>query len=290
MKIKLIVGLITLLPFWGNSQVTINQKRSDLLDTIYVNSNTSYLLFNHDIYNFGISNLEDFVGYAHENCLQIRAATLKPGTMASVFLTYGDSTYKQYYYAYLMYDPYQMNEFYDYRDDFHKTAASRLQKQKQIEASKEEEQNFFISELKTRANNILHMKDEMDHGFTENNLSLLCRLLRIDKEYAYIKMEFINNSAVDYDFEKVSFQYEEKFRQGFLKRKKIKYLDVWPVITPEKLLIEAYTKRSIVYVIPIYALPDHERLLITFREKDGGRQISLGISSETIANAKLLFN
>ncbi|MCT4648376.1 MAG: conjugative transposon protein TraN [Carboxylicivirga sp.] len=289
MRIILLLGIIILFSITITGQITINQKRNDLIDTIYVNDNTSYLLFNHDIYNYGVSNLNDFTALAHENCLQIRAKTLTPGKMASVFVTYGDSTYKQYHYAYLLYDPGQMNEFYDYRDDFYKTMTSKIQKKKQIERNKEDEENFFISELKTRAKNILNMKDEMDMGNTENNLSLLCRLIRIDKEYAYIKMEFINQSAVDYNFEKVSFQYEEKFRQGFLKRKKIKYLDVWPVITPEKLLIEAYTKRSIVYVIPTYGLNDHEKLLITFREQGGGRKIALGVDSEIISSSKLLF-
>lgn len=133
------------------------------------------------------------------------------------------------------------------------------------------------------------MPDELDMGNTLNNLSLLSRLIRIDKEYAYIKMEFINKSAVDYDFEKVSFQYEEKFRQGFLKKKKIKYIDVWPVITPESLRIKAYERKAIVYVIPIYGLENKECMLITFREKQGGRNIDLRLDSELINSSKQLF-
>lgn len=290
MKIKFPLILLILFGTITNAQVTLDSDmRRETIDTIYINNNTSYLLFNHDIYSFGISNINDFVGLAYENNLQIRAKTLVPGTIASVFITYGDSTYKQYKYCYLYYDPYRMNEYYDYRDDFNKYKKSRVQQKHQLNKNKEEEENFFIAELKTRANNILNMPDELDFGKTENNLSLLCRLIRIDKEYGYVKLEFINNSSIDYNFEKVSFQYEEKYRQGFLKRKKVKHIDVWPVITPEYLRINAYEKKAICYVIPIYGLENKENMLITFREKLGGRNISIQIPSEEISTSKLLF-
>ncbi len=275
-----------------NAQVILrdNESRSVTeIDTIYVNNNTSYMLFNHDIYSFGIGNTRDFIGLAYKNSLQIRAVSKQPGLVSSVFVTYGDSTYKQFKYCYLKFDPYQMREFYDFRDDFYRYRTSEVQKRELKKSMKEEEENYYIAEIKTRAKNILNMPDELDMGNTLNNLSLLCRLIRIDKEYSYIRLEFINKSAVDYDFEKVSFQYEEKFRQGFLKRKKLKYIDVWPVITPESLRINAYEKRAIVYVVPIYGLENKESMVVTFREKQGGRNIDIRLDSELINSSKQLF-
>jgi hypothetical protein len=277
--------------FTAKAQVVLtdHEARSvNEIDTIYVNDNTAYLIFNHDVYSFGIGNTEEFLGLAYKNSLQIRANHIING-LSSVFVTYGDSTYKQYKYCILKYAPGVMKEYNDYRDDFYKYRTSEVQKKELKKQMEEEEQSYYIAEIKTRAKNVLNMSDELDMGNTLNNLSLLCRLIRIDKDYAYIKFEFINQSSVDYFFEKVSFQYEEKFRQGFLKKKKLKAIDVWPVITPESLRVNAYENRSIVYVIPIYGLEEKESMVVTFREKQGGRNMEIRLESELINSSKELF-
>jgi hypothetical protein len=265
------------------------ERRGAQVDTVYVNDNTSYLLFDHDIYAFSIGNENDFAGIAYKNSFQVRARTRRPGTVSSAFVTFGDSTVTQYRYVILRYDPYRMNEFYDFRSDFYKYKVSELQREQEKKLLEEEKENFFTSQLRTRARNILSMPNEMDLGNTLNNLSLICRLIRIDNEYAYMKFEFINNSAVNYNFEKVSFQYEEKYKQGFLKRKKLRLIDVFPVIQPDYLTIPAYDNYEIVYVIPIYGLRDSETMVVTFRENMGGRNIDLRIDSDVVAKSRLLF-
>lgn len=288
-NVLLMLFFLSVIPSFGQVVLTDNESKSvTVIDTIFVNNNTSYLIFNHDIYSFGIGNTDEFAGLAYKNSLQIRANHVNTG-ISSVFVTYGDSTYKQYKYCILKYDPFVMHEFYDFRDDFYKYRTSEVQKREHKKQMQEEEENYYIAEIKTRAKNVLNMPDELDMGNTLNNLSLLCRLIRIDKDYAYIKFEFINKSSVDFFFEKVSFQYEEKFRQGFLKKKKLKGIDVWPVITPESLRINAYEKKSIVYVIPIYGLEDKESLLVTFREKQGGRNMDIRLDSELINTSKALY-
>ncbi len=265
------------------------ERRGNKVDTIYINDNTSYLLFDHDIYAFSIGNENDFVGNSYKNSFHIRARTRRPGTVSSAFLTYGDSTVTQYQYVVLQYEPYQRREFYDFRSDFYKYRISELQRAQEKKLLEEEKENFFTSQLRTRARNIQNMPNEMDLGNTLNNLSLICRLIRIDEEYAYLKFEFINNSAVNYNFEKVSFQYEEKYKQGFFKRKKYRLIDVFPVIQPDYLTIPAYENYEIVYVIPIYGLKDSETMVITFRENMGGRNIDLRIDADVVAKSRLLF-
>lgn len=274
-----------------NSQIIMREqeRRGTAVDTIYVNDNTSYVLFDHDIYAFSIGNESDFAGIAYKNSFQIRARTRRAGTVSSAFITFGDSTVTQYRYIVLRYDPYRMQEFYDFRNDFYKYRISDLQREKEKILLEEEKDDFFISQLRTRARNIQNMSNEMDLGNTLNNLSLICRLIRIDNEYAYMKFEFINNTAVNYNFEKVSFQYEEKYKQGFLKRKKLRLIDVFPVIQPDYLTIPAYKNYEIVYVIPIYGLKDSETMVVTFRENMGGRNIDIRIDSNIIAQSRLLF-
>jgi len=276
----------------SNAQVIVkeNEMRSVTNpDTILVNDNTSYLLFNHDIIAYAIGNETDFTGLAFKNALHLRAKTRMNGSISSVFVSYGDSTYLQHKYCILKYEPYQMSEFYDFRDDYYKYKISNVQKREERAKLEEEEKDYFIAEVKTRAKNIMNLPDEMDMGNTINNLSLLIRLIRIDAEYAYIKYEFINKSAIDYEFEKVSFQYEEKFKQGFLKKKKIRNIDVFPLIQPDYLRVNAYETKSIVYVIPIYGLDEKECLVTTFREKLGARNIEIRCDSEIISGSKLLF-
>lgn len=265
------------------------ERRSNQIDTIFINDNTSFLVFDHDIFSFSIGNENDFAAIAHKNSFHVRARTRRGGTISSAFISYGDSTFVQYRYVILKYDPFKMREFYDFRSDFHRYRVSDVQRRAERELQEEDKDNFFISQLRTRARNIQNMPDELSLGSTSNNLSLICRLIRIDNEYAYMKFEFINNSAINYDLEKVSFQYERRFRQGFLKRKKTQLIDVFPVIQPEHTIISAYSNYQIVYVIPIYGLQDSEAMIITFRERMGGRNIELRIDATLIAQSRLLF-
>ena len=130
-------------------------------DTIYVNDGTSYIIFNHKIYAFGLGNEKDFSAQTYENCLMIRNVTKRESTVSSVFASYGDSTYLQYYYAILTYRKNSFREFYDRRDNFNKYRISAIQRQQEKEQRTEEAEEFFISELKTRSDVIKKMPDEI---------------------------------------------------------------------------------------------------------------------------------
>jgi hypothetical protein len=262
--------------------------KANVYDTIFVNDGTSYLIFNHDIFSYTLGNETDFIAQVHENCLMIRNIA-KKDTPSSIFVSYGDTTYVQYYYAILEYAPESMREFYDFRDSYNKNITSRAQR-KEIQAmEKSEEQNYFLSELKTISQIIKEMPDEIiDLGIVEDGLSAHLRLIRTDNNYAYLKFLIGNRTAVDYEFDMVSFQYVQKYKTGLFRKKKIRYLDVFPVVVNAKTLVPAYKQEVMVYIIPIFGIRTNEELLITFRERTGNRNIAFKISNKDIMKAKVL--
>lgn len=257
-------------------------------DTIYVNNGTSYLVFNHDIYSYGIGNDEDFLGVVYKNCLQIRSINQRTAP-SSVFVNFGDSTYRQYYYAVLVYRPNQTKEFYDFRNEYYKKRESAVQENEEKEREKERNENMFLNELQTRANVLKTMPDEIFNiGVKETNVSASLRAIYTDKQYAYFKILLENETAVDYELDMVSFQYMSKYKMGFLRAKKIKLTDVFPVAKNDKKVISAYTKEYLTYVVPVYGIKSNEKMLITIREKYGNRVIPIILDNKIITRAKNL--
>jgi hypothetical protein len=291
--ILLLITFITLIPVTSSfAQVWVEDgsimSKSHSHDTIFVNNGTSYIIFNHDIFAYTLGNEIDFTARAHENCLMIRSVS-KKDTPSSIFVSYGDSTYVQYYYAILKYAPDGMQEFYDFRDSYNKNITSRAQRKEIQAVEKSEERNYFLSELKTISQIVKEMPDEIyDLGVAENGLSAHLRLIRTDNNYAYLKFVVDNSTAVDYEFDMVSFQYVQKYKTGLFRKKKVRYLDVFPVVINAKTLVPAYKPEIMVYIIPIFGIRAKEELLITFRERAGARNIAFTISNRDIMKAKVL--
>jgi hypothetical protein len=270
---------------------TARAQDGEAYDTIYVNDGTSYIIFNHKIYAFGLGNEKDFSAQAYENSLMIRSVAKRDGTVSSVFTSYGDSTYLQYYYAILVYQKNSFKEFYDKRDNFNKRRISAVQRQLERELRAEEEEEFFISELKTRSDVIKKMKDEIyDFGVQEDGIGAYLRLIRTDDSYAYLKFVVENSTSVGYDFEHISFQYVQRYKQGFWRRKKEKFTDVFAVVMNSKLTVAARSKEPMVYIIPTFGIRRDERLVVTFREQRGGRKLVFEVDNDAIMSSKLLMS
>jgi hypothetical protein len=260
-------------------------------DTIYVNDGTSYLIFNHKIYAFGLGNETDFSAQTYENSLMIRSAAKRDGVVSSVFVSYGDSTYLQYYYAFLVYRKSSFREFYDKRDGFNRRRISAIQRQQEREQRAEEAEEFFISELKTRSDAIKKMRDEIyDYGIQDDGIGAYLRLIRTDNNYAYLKFVVENSTSVGYDFEHISFQYVQRYKQGFWRRKKEKFTDVFAVVMNSKLTVAAKSIEPMVYIIPTFGIRRDERLVVTFREQRGGRKLVFEVDNEAIMKSKLLID
>jgi hypothetical protein len=276
----------------GKAQVYVREVQEKTEhDVISVNNATSYLLFNHDIYAFGLGDEEKFSGVAYKNSLQIRSRTRREGDRSSVFVVFGDSTYRQYYYAFVEYDENSMNEYYDMRDEFYRGLGSRNTKRLKEYYEKQETENVFLAELKTRSMLLKSFPDDIFNlGTTENHLDLHLRLIRTDNNYAYLKLLFRNNSAVDYNFEKVSFQYVQQFRMGLFKKKNERNVEVYPVVINAPEGVSAYSEEVLVYIIPTFGIKKGEELKITFRERNGGRNLPFVIENNVIMKAQKLEN
>jgi hypothetical protein len=267
------------------------QDEAEKYDTIWVNDGTSYIIFNHKVYAFGLGNENDFSAHPYENCLMVRSKTKHDGMVSSVFASYGDSTYLQYYYAVLIYQKNSFREFYDKRDNFNKYQTSEIQRRKEKDQRTEEAEEFFISELKTRSDIIKKMNDEIyDYGIQEDGIGAYLRLIRTDNNYAYLKFVVENSTSVGYNFEHISFQYVQRYKQGFWRRKKEKFTDVFAVVMNSKLAVAAKSAEPMVYIIPTFGIRRDERLVITFREQRGGRRLVFEVDNEAIMGSKLLIN
>lgn len=275
--------------YMAKGQVFVKDvEKKEVFDTIYVNDGTSYLIFNHDIYAFGLGDEINYTGIAYKNSLQIRSRS-RQKKVSSVFLTYGDSTYRQYYYAIVKYDPNSMKEFYDNRADFYKNVGSRNTQRIKEYYNNEDQENTFISELKTRSGLIKNFGDEIfDLGTTANDIQANLRLVRTDNNYAYLKFLFINKSSVDYVFDKVSFQYVQKYNMGLFKKRKEKFVEVFPLVVNADDRVKGHGEKVLVYIIPTFGIKKGEKLLITFREKSGGRNIPFELQSDVIMKATIL--
>ncbi len=263
-------------------------EKKEAIDTIYVNNGTSYLLFNHNIYAFGLGDEVSFSGIAYKNSLQIRRIS-KGKRLSSVFVSYGDTTYRQYFYAYVKYDSTRMKEYYDYREDFYKNIGSRNTQRIKEYYDNEDKENSFVAELKTRSKVIKTFPDEIfDKGTTMDNLEVYLRLIRTDNNYAYLKMLFVNNSSVDYVLDKVSFQYVQRYNMGIFKKKKEKFVDVFPIVLNGDDRVKGKSDKVLVYIVPTFGIKKGEKLLITFREKDGGRNIPFELQSEVIMKSIII--
>lgn len=284
--VMLVVSMLTKL----DAQVYVrDENKKENFDTIVVNNGTSYLLFNHDIYAFGLGDEINFSGIAYKNSLQVRSKSRKVGKPSSVFVVYGDSTYRQYYYAFVRYDSTSMREFYDKRDDFYKNIGSRNTQRLKQYYEEEEKENVFLAELKTRSMMMKTFPDEIYNlGTQDNNLEAHLRLIRTDNNYAYLKMLFKNGSAVDYNFEKVSFQYVQRYKMGLFKKRREKFVEVFPVVVNAPQSVQGYREEVIVYIIPTFGIKRGEKLLITFRERDGGRNLPFELDNEVIMKAEKL--
>lgn len=293
MKRKTILSIALLLYASGVfSQVYVDYEETSRpkgYDTIYVNNGTSYLVFNDDVYAFGTSDDgSDFTGIAYKNSLQIRSVS-RSERLRSVFVTFGDSTYRQYYYAYLKYDPSAFREYYDFRDEVHKRVMSRERMRSSEKIEREEQENLFVSELKTRSGVIRNMPDEVfDLAKSENGMEAHLRLIRTDNNYAYLKVLIKNTTAVDYVFDKISFQYVQRFRMGVFKKKKERFVEVFPIVVNGPKRVEGYSEHHVVYIIPTFGIRRKEELRITFREREGGRNVELNVSNKEIMSSALI--
>jgi Domain of unknown function (DUF4138) len=268
------------------------QEPKDEMETVYVDKDMSYIIVDGAIYAHGIGNESDFKAVAYEQSLMIRARpNLPDGTISNVFLVYGDETYKQYRYAQLIYrNTEEVKEYYDWRSDIQKDAKS-IKAERLLETKLEvETKEMELAMLKTRAQSMKNYKDEIeDVGILNNDIVVLTKVVRHDDDYGYIKFLFQNKGSVNYEFDRISFQYMQRYKQqGMLRRKKEKPYEVFPLVEPDVKHVEGNSESYLIYVVPLFGLSEvkKEFLLVTFREKHGDRKVELRINPDVIMDSK----
>jgi hypothetical protein len=193
----------------------------------------------------------------------------------SILVQHGD----EYFVALLAYKPLSRKFLYDYR----KKASPEIALQKE---SKDDEtvdiekvrQHFTAFQklpqgVKTKRVGKHHLKLSLSH-------------LVNDKEATYIGFTLRNGSSIDYKIDLITFERVEKRGKRFSSNNVNKeYIE--PILSSSIQVIGAKNKERLQFAIPLYAMGAKSYLIVTLREKNGSRLLSLKIPARYINQASI---
>jgi hypothetical protein len=259
MKYLILIVLVTM-AFMGKAQ-----------DSLFVsNENTTYLVFPSTVDLFELGNKLQYTGSVDDKVLFIRA--LKSESQKSTLLVRAGDVF----YHYMIFFK-QNPEVYYY--DFTK-GQSKLD-DKEIKSKP----NGIM--LQKKVDSIVNIKGEITSlGVISDYLQAAVTVIRNDKENTYLKIVIKNLSSIPYKFDFISFQYYQVMKKGTFKKTKNAPKDVFPIISPKKIEINANATDVVGYAIPQFGLANNGYLIISFREKSGDRVLKMKIDSGKIQSAK----
>ena len=274
--------------------LTVNAYGQGIHDTIWVSNGTTTVVAPGKIRIHTIGTPGHFLDQVQGKYQFIRCKSKNKKQINTLFLTYMDevSGQEKEIFFYLKYTPEKCREYYPINELFLNKNKGCSIPTTNVEVEVEKEKAKQESErirLKNKTLSLMDIEDEIsDLGISENYLKCFVKLMRVDDRFLYIKNFVINESALDYDLDLISFQYVREYKRGFLKAKAEKPRDVFPAYKSEIKKIKGFTSETLCYAIPIYALQNDENLRIILREKNGRRKININIPAKTIAKSKRL--
>lgn len=159
----------------------------------------------------------------------------------------------------------------------------------QVSSSSEDIANFADNDLneaeivesvqkarKNTAQNV-SIKDKSSHA------ELLLSSIFVDDDLLLYKIEFINNSALNYDIENYRFFVRDKKTP---KRTAIQETEIKPLhILGDTSVVAAQSSHSFVFALPKMTLPDKKYLAVQVQEKNGGRHLLLKVRNRHLLKA-----
>ncbi|MCE6989528.1 conjugative transposon protein TraN [Dyadobacter sp. CY323] len=159
----------------------------------------------------------------------------------------------------------------------------------QVSSSSKDMANFADNDLneaeiaesvqKARINTVqnVSIKDKSSHA------ELLLSSIFVDDDLLLYKIEFINNSALNYDIENFRFFVRDKKAP---KRTAIQETEIKPLhILEDTSVVATQSSHSFVFALPKMTLPDKKYLAVQVQEKNGGRHLLLKVRNRHFLKA-----
>jgi conjugative transposon TraN protein len=139
--------------------------------------------------------------------------------------------------------------------------------------------------LDSDAVDILKEESFMHRRTSSQQMKVVLRGIFISDHLMWFKMEIKNHSEINYLPEYVRFSVQNKHtgkRTAFQENEKI---PVWQTLNDP---ITGQESKTIVYAFQAFTMDKHKKLLINISEKNGGRILTLKISSTLLLKSKFL--
>lgn len=280
--------------------LTIITFQSSAQDTIQVcNENSVYIIFPSKIVFIDVGNRDNFSADDDgKNTFSIKAMNNNVGVSPMLINTEDGTVY-----SFILYPTNKIKKyFYDYRGKTDKKEVEKPKEHKLSEvngteiyainvkeelhkdaSANESKQIVDIEELMGKMTKVLKTKnEETSYGVISDLLKASVSVIRNDKNVTYLKVLIKNNTSIEYKLDFISFEYVQVLNKGFMKAKKEKKIDVFPLFPPPEKFIEANKSAAIGYCIPVFGLSNKGYLMISFREKNGDRVIKIKVPGKVI--------
>jgi hypothetical protein len=207
---------------------------------------------------------DDYVVKVKEHYLLLKSR--KPqAAPTSLFVTYDD--YQQFLHATLTY-AIKPPKTYDLRASLSQSLVE--DPENQAKQGKE----WIAPQILKRISSLASLPQQYkDIGVRKDKLTAILTHILADKDYFYLQLFMHNEGSAAFEVEEVVFCYVS----GAQERQQ-----VVPIYAPKQEGLAAYTHQAWVYVIPVYALKQKDKLEIDFWEKKGARHLQLVIPSSIL--------
>ena len=133
----------------------------------------------------------------------------------------------------------------------------------------------------SNAKRSIRFRNESNH-----KIGLSLRGIYIKDDVIFYHFRIRNQSNITYDVDFLRFYIEDKEK---VKRTASQQVDKKPIyVYGNAERVAGQSSNDVVYALEKFTIPDAKRLMIEVFEKNGGRNISLGIKNKTIVNARLV--
>ena len=142
--------------------------------------------------------------------------------------------------------------------------------------------------IKSVSERILETKARHKKSDKSNDMKLELTGIYINHDVLYFRLQLQNKSNVSYDADDISFTIKDKQKS---KRTATQELSLTPVYTYDAFTnIAADSSKTCIIALPKFTLPDSKYLSIQILEKNGGRDLNLGLRNRLIMKAAAITN
>jgi hypothetical protein len=135
------------------------------------------------------------------------------------------------------------------------------------------------------------MKQALEYrkfGLISDKLTFMVPNIMNDTENMYIKVVIHNKSGNAFEINSVVFKHVEGKTKGIKKNQVQNEERVMPVFEKSVDMIEAYTKKELGYVLPIFSTGREGRFIIQFVENKGTRNYQIELSAKDMQKIKVI--